>query len=61
MLFGSNIGETVVKLTGENVLNEITGRYEYIPNGNVFLVGALISTLSIIPVIITKRYIKKNK
>ena len=61
MFFGSNIGETVVKLTGENVLNEATGRFEYIPNGNVFLVGALISTLSIIPIIMTKKYINRKK
>ncbi len=61
MFFGSNISQTVVKMTGEKFLNEVTGRYEYIPNGNVFLVGALISTLSIIPIIMTKKYINKSK
>ncbi len=60
MLFGSNIGEIIVKNVGETILNEITGRYEYIPNGKLFLVGAIISTFSIIPVLLTKKYGHKN-
>lgn len=60
MLFGSNIGEWVVKNSGEALLNEGIGRYEYIPNGNVFLVGVIISTFSIIPIIITKKYVNKH-
>lgn len=56
MLFGSNIGEAIVKITGENMFNELTGRYEYIPNGNIFLIGVIISTLSIIPIMITRKY-----
>ncbi len=61
MLFGSNIGEWVVKSSGEGIFNEMTQRYEYIPNGRVFLVGAIISAFSFIPIIITKKYIKKKK
>ena len=60
MLFGSNIGEWVIKNSGENILNTATQRYEYIPNGKVFLVGALISTLSIIPIIIAKIILNKK-
>jgi MFS family permease len=60
MIFGSNIGEAIVKITGENMFNELTGRYEYIPNGNIFLIGALISALSIIPILITKKYSHKE-
>lgn len=56
MLFGSNIGEAIVKMNGNSTFNELTGRYEYIPNGNIFLIGALISTLSIIPILITRKY-----
>lgn len=61
MLFGSNIGELIVKTSGETFINELTERYEYIPNGKVFLVGTLISMFSIIPIILTKKYIDKNK
>lgn len=56
MIFGSNIGEAIVKTSGETIFNELTGRYEYIPNGKVFLVGVIISTLSIIPILLTKKY-----
>ena len=61
MLFASNIGEIVVKGSGETILNELSGRYEYIPNENVFLVGILISTLSIIPILLAKKYEKKRQ
>ena len=61
MLFASNIGEIVVKTSGETILNELSGRYEYIPNENVFLVGILISTLSIIPILLAKKYEKKRQ
>ncbi len=60
MFFGSNISEAIVKITGENIFNEMTGRYEYIPNGNIFLIGALISTLSIIPILMAKKYSVKE-
>ncbi len=60
MAVGSNIGEAIVRYGGESMLNELTGRYEYIPNGMLFLIGAMISTFSIIPVIITKKYCKKE-
>ncbi len=60
MLFGSNIGELIVKNSGESLFNEITQRYEYIPNGKVFFIGAIISTFSIIPILITKKYIKEK-
>jgi len=60
MLFGSNISEWLVKNSGESLFNEITERYEYIPNGKLFFVGAIISTFSIIPIIITKKYIKEK-
>ena len=60
MLFASKIGEIVVKSSGETILNEFSGRYEYIPNENVFLVGILISTLSIIPILLAKKYEKKH-
>ena len=60
-IIGSNIGEWIVKNSGEALFNNITQRYEYIPNGKVFLVGAIISTFSFIPIIIAKKYSDKNK
>ena len=60
MTFGSTVGEKIVKLSSSNVVNEITGRVEYIPNGNIFLIGTLISVFSIIPIIMTKKYSKKR-
>ena len=58
---GSLIGEWVIKNNGVSFINTVTERYEYIPDGKIFLVGAIISTLSIIPIIITKKYINKNE
>lgn len=59
-LFGSNIGEWVVKNSGEGILNTATQRYEYIPDGMVILVGAIISAFSIIPIIIAKIMLNKK-
>ncbi len=59
MFFGSTISERIVKTSGVSIFNEAIGRLEYIPNGNIFLVGVIISTLSIIPIIIAKKY--RNK
>lgn len=53
-VFGSNIGEWIIKRSGEGVLNSLTQRYEYIPNGKIFLIGAAISSFSIVPIIIAK-------
>lgn len=59
-IFGSNIGEIVIKSSQENIFNEITQRYEYIPDGKVFLVGGIISAFSIIPIILTKIAMNKK-
>ena len=60
MFFGSNIGERVIKIDGQTVLNELTGLFEYIPNGKVFWVGAVISTFSIVPIVIAKKYVDRK-
>lgn len=59
-IFGSNIGELIIKNSGEGVLNAATQRYEYIPDGKVFLVGGIISALSIIPIVIAKITLNKK-
>lgn len=61
MFLGSNIGESIIKNSGETVLNEISGRLEYIPNGKVFLIGSIVSALSIIPILLTKKYSKNHR
>lgn len=59
MLFGSNISEWIIKNWGVNSFNEVTERFEYIPNGKIFLIGAIISAFSIFPIIITQKYADK--
>ena len=59
MIGGSLIGQAVVKTSGETFLNEVSGATEYIPNGNVFLVGAVVIAFSLIPILLTIRY-RKN-
>ena len=61
MLVGSNIANVVIKNTGLSVYNEVIQRYEYIPKGNIFIIGALISTASIIPILMTKKYTNKKE
>lgn len=61
MIFGSLIGQAVVKTSGETFLNEASGAMEYIPNGNIFLVGAIIVALSVIPLIPTFKIRKTVK
>lgn len=60
-VIGSNIGEWVVKNSGVEIFNDVAQRYEYIPNGKVFLVGAIISTFSFIPIVIAKKYTDKDR
>lgn len=55
MVGGSLIGEAVVKTSGETFVNEASGVTEYIPNGNVFLVGAIVVALTVIPTLLTIR------
>lgn len=59
-LFGSYIGEWIVKYSGESMFNKYTGRFEYIPDGKIFLIGAIVSAFSIIPIIIAKKYADKK-
>ena len=47
VFLGSNIGDYIVRNEGLMQINEMTHRYEYIPNGKIFLVGVIISVFSI--------------
>lgn len=59
MIGGSLIGQAVVKTSGETFVNEASGLTEYVPNGNVFLVGAAVIVFSLIPILLTIRLRKK--
>ena len=61
MIGGSLIGQAVVKTSGEQFLNEASGQMEYIPNGNVFLVGAVVILLSVIPFLLAWKYHKQRR
>lgn len=60
MIGGSFIGEAVVKTSGEIIVNELSGQTEYIPNGNIYLVGALIILLTVVPLLMTGKYNKER-
>ena len=60
MIAGALIGETVVKTSGETFINQKSGQMEYIPNSNIFLVGACVVVLTLIPLILSIRYHKKR-
>ena len=61
MTLASIISQSIVKTSGISIVNDLSGKTEYIPNGNLFLVGALISALSIIPIIISKKHQTESK
>ena len=56
MIGGSLIGQAVVKTSGETFVNAESGLTEYVPNGNVFLVGAAVILLSLVPFLLAARY-----
>ena len=60
MIGGSLIGQAVVESSGKHFINEVSGQTESIPNGNVFLVGAIVIAFSLIPILMTIKYRKKN-
>jgi MFS family permease len=60
MIGGSLIGQAVVKTSGETFVNAESGLTEYVPNGNVFLVGAAVILLSLIPFLLAARYHKRR-
>lgn len=60
MFFGSNISQMIIKTGDSTILNDLTGQIEYIPDNRIFYVGVIISTLSIVPLILTRYVSKKN-
>ncbi len=60
MLFGSIVSQTVIKNTSEPFFTSFNALPEYIPNGNIFIVGVIISSLSIIPFLYAEKHHKKR-
>ena len=60
MIGGSLAGEAVVKQTGETFINELSGKTEYIPNGNIYLYGIIFVVLSAIPFLMTLKEFRKR-
>ena len=58
MIGGSLIGQAVVKTSGETFLDQASGQMQFVPNGNVFLVGAGVIVFSLIPILMTMKYHK---
>ena len=56
MIGGSLIGQAVVKTGGETFINAESGLTEYVPNGNVFIVGAAVILLSLIPFLLAAKH-----
>ena len=61
MVGGSLIGEAVVKTGGETFTNLTSGQTEYIPNGNIFLVGAVVVLFTLIPLLLSIKYHKQRQ
>ena len=61
MVGGSLIGEAVVKTGGETFTNLTSGQTEYIPNGNIFLVGAVVVFFTLIPLLLSIKYHKQRQ
>lgn len=58
MIFGSIIATPTIKLSGLQIAGEVG--MEYIPNENIFLVGAIISVLSVIPLMFAWKLYKNR-
>lgn len=60
MVLGSIIASLVVKGSGLQFDNPETGRLEYLPNEMIFLVGALITIFTIIPLLFASKHYRKR-
>ena len=60
MIGGSLIGEAVVKTSGETFVDAASGQTQYIPNGNIFFVGAVVILLTVIPAVFAAKSFKKR-
>lgn len=60
MIGGSFLGEAVVKTSGVVIINELSGQLEYIPNGSIYAVGAVVVALTVIPLLMAAKYFKKR-
>lgn len=57
---GSLIGQAVIKTSGKTFLDTVSGQMNYIPNGNIFIFGSILITLSLVPVLLAAKHHKKR-
>ena len=60
MIGGSVLSEIVVKTSGETFINAVSGQTEYIPNGNIYLYGAIPVALCVIPLLMAAKHFRKR-
>ncbi len=66
MIFGSILGQNIVKTSGEVFRDAASGQMQYIPNGSIFLAAGIVVLVSIIPTVFAARHFyarigKKNE
>ncbi len=60
MILASITSHIIIKNTGEPFFAEFNAPPEYIPNGNIFIAGVIISSLSVIPFFFAEKYHQKR-
>lgn len=60
MIGGSLIGQAVIKTSGKTFIDAASEQMQYIPNGNIFIVGAVVILLSAIPFALTLKHHKQR-
>ncbi len=56
MVIAMLIASPVIKSSGEQFLNSDSNQMEYIPNNIIFVVGAIITVLSLVPITVASKY-----
>lgn len=57
---GSLLGQAVVKTSGKTFMDTVSGQMNYIPNGNIYIAGAVLVALSLIPIFMAAKHHKKR-
>lgn len=57
---GSLLSQAVVKTSGKTFMDTVSGQMNYIPNGNIFITGAVLIALALIPIFMAAKHHKKR-
>ena len=60
MIGGSLLGEAGVRAGGETFVDAVSGQTQYIPNGNIFLIGAVFILLSVVPTLLAAKEFRRR-